>query len=167
MFDKVISKILNNEEKEFHEIHVQRDVIETITDMGQSSDPYEFMCLLEGNFKNNILTITGLIFLPTDTSSEGAIMHTGMLPVTMDHLGSVHSHPGPSNMPSETDLITFSKMGLFHMIICRPYEIENIMSYNRFGEFVPYKIVESTSQVSSVMDDLIDDEDLLRDDDFY
>ena len=164
MFDKILSKMLNFEQYGFDEIHVEIDVIDAIVEMGRSSDPYEFMCLFDGEIKNKILHITGLIFLPTETSNEGAIMQTGMLPPTMSNLGSVHSHPGPSALPSGTDLVTFSKMGLFHMIICRPYNVEDIMSYNRFGEVVTYKIVNEHIDDSKVLEDLLEYDDLLEDD---
>ena len=164
MFDKVLSKMFSSEQYGFDEVHVEEEVIDAIVEMGISSDPYEFMCLFDGEIKDNILHITGLIFLPTETSSEGALMQTGMLPPTMSNLGSVHSHPGPSAMPSGTDLVTFSKMGLFHMIICRPYNIEDIISYNRFGEVIKYKIVNEHTNDSKVLDDLLEYDDLLEDD---
>jgi proteasome lid subunit RPN8/RPN11 len=141
MFDKLLSKLFNTDRYDFNEVHVCNEVIDSIMEYAIESDPYEFMCLFEGKIKNKILKITGLIFLPSQTSEEGAVIQTGMLPVIMDRWGSVHSHPGPSALPSGADFLTFTKMGLFHMIICRPYTVDNIMAYNRYGEVTTYKII--------------------------
>ncbi|RBQ24239.1 putative metalloprotease [Candidatus Methanobinarius endosymbioticus] len=140
-FGKLFSKIFGTNKFKFDEVHIDQEVIESILYYAKSSDPNEFMAIFEGEVKNSILHITGLIFLPSETSNEGVIVNTGMLPVMRTQWGSVHSHPGPSAMPSDADLFSFSKNGLFHMIICQPYEVENILAYNRYGEFVEFKIV--------------------------
>ncbi|MGL4669508.1 MAG: Mov34/MPN/PAD-1 family protein [Methanobacteriaceae archaeon] len=139
--DKFITKILGNDKKEFSNFKVDAEVIDNIVGLAIESDPNEFMTMLDGEIKNNTLFITGLIFIPIESSDEGAVINTWMIPPSMSTLGSVHSHPGPSALPSNTDLATFSKMGLFHMIICRPYDINSIMAYNRFGEPVRFEII--------------------------
>ncbi|GAA5819600.1 MAG: Mov34/MPN/PAD-1 family protein [Methanobrevibacter sp. CfCl-M3] len=151
MFKKLLSKILPN--YDFNEVHVYDDVIDSILDYAINSDPNEFMALFDGEIKNKILIVTGLIFLPVESSYEGAIMNTGMLPVTTIYWGSVHSHPGDSAEPSDTDLISFAKRGIFHMIICRPYRAEDIKAYNKHGEHISYKIVKTP------MDELLNDWD--------
>jgi proteasome lid subunit RPN8/RPN11 len=140
-FNKFFSKIFGTNKWEYEEVHVDHEVIEAITYYAKNSDPNEFIAIFDGEIKNKILHIFGLVFLPSESSGEGAIINMGMLPPMTNNWGSVHSHPGPSALPSGTDLVTFSKTGLFHMIISRPYEEENILSYNRFGEFAKFKIV--------------------------
>lgn len=137
----LFSKIFGNNKYKFNEVHIDSEVIDSIIWYARSSDPDEFMAIFDGEVKNEILHITGLVFLPTQTSGEGAIVNTGMLPVMTTQWGSVHSHPGPSALPSDTDLFTFAKTGLFHMIICQPYNIDDILAYNRYGEFTDYKII--------------------------
>ena len=134
-------KLLGTNRFKFNEVHVDEEVIDSILWYAKSSDPNEFMAIFDGEVKNEILHITGLVFLPGEVSNEGAVIYTGMLPAMTTQWGSVHSHPGPSALPSGTDFATFAKMGLFHMIICRPYEVENILAYNRYGEFAEFKIV--------------------------
>jgi proteasome lid subunit RPN8/RPN11 len=142
MFEKFLAKIFNLSQYEFEEVHVYDDVIESILDYCKESDPNEFMALFDGEISNKVLIITGLLFLPIETSNEGVVLYSGMLPPTIKNWGSVHSHPGPSNLPSNADLISFAKAGLFHMIISQPYEIENIMTYNRYGDTISYKIIK-------------------------
>ncbi|MDR3291924.1 MAG: Mov34/MPN/PAD-1 family protein, partial [Methanobrevibacter sp.] len=127
----------------FDEVHVHDEVINSILDYSRNSDPNEFMSLFDGEINNKILTITGLIFLPVESSYDGAIMNTGMLPVTIKNWGSIHSHPGLSALPSNTDLETFAKIGIFHMIICQPYRIEDIKAYNKYGDSIGYKIIKT------------------------
>jgi proteasome lid subunit RPN8/RPN11 len=138
---KLFSKIFGTNKYHFEEVHVDQEVIDSIIYYAQSSDPNEFIALFDGSIKNKILHIDDLIFLPGETSGEGAIINTGMLPIMTNNWGSVHSHPGPSAYPSGTDFATFAKMGLFHMIICQPYDENCILAYNRYGEFARFKIV--------------------------
>ncbi|MDR2623682.1 MAG: Mov34/MPN/PAD-1 family protein [Methanobrevibacter sp.] len=143
MFEKFLSGIFNSSDYDFDEVHVHDEVIDSILHYARSADPNEFMALLDGRIDNKVLIITGLIFLPVESSYEGVIMNTGMLPVTMKNWGSVHSHPGPSALPSNTDLDSFAKRGVFHMIVCRPYGVDDIMAYNKYGENISYKIVKT------------------------
>jgi len=140
-FSKLLSKFLGTDKFQFNEVHIDSEVIDSILWYAKSSDPHEFMAIFDGKVENKILHITGLIFLPGETSDEGAVINTWMLPPTTTRWGSVHSHPGPSALPSGTDFHTFAKMGLFHMIIHRPYEVEDILAYNRYGEFAEFKII--------------------------
>lgn len=140
-FSDFFSKIFQNNKFEFEEVQIDEEVIDAIIYYAKSSDPNEFIALFDAEIKDKILHIFGLVFLPGESSGEGAIINTGMLPTMSHNWGSVHSHPGPSALPSNTDFFTFSKTGLFHMIISQPYEKENILAYNRLGEFSKYKII--------------------------
>ena len=137
----LLSKFLGTSKYMFQEVHIDSEVIESIIWYAKSSEPNEFFAMFDGKVENEILHISELVFLPSQSSGEGVIVNTGMLPVMSTQWGSVHSHPGPSALPSEADLFSFAKNGLFHMIICRPYEIGNILAYNRYGEFTSFTIV--------------------------
>ncbi len=140
-FGKLFSKIFSTDKYHFEEVHVDQEVIDSIIHYAKSSDPNEFIALFDAEKKGKVLHIENLIFLPGEVSNEGAIINTNVLPVMTKNWGSVHSHPGPSAMPSGTDLTTFAKTGLFHMIICRPYDVSSILAYNRYGEFADFKII--------------------------
>ncbi|MEN4007503.1 MAG: Mov34/MPN/PAD-1 family protein [Methanobacteriaceae archaeon] len=137
----ILGKILGTSKQEIKEVQIEREVIEEIMDIAKESYPNEFMALLEGKIEGHVLRITGLIFLPVETSDEGAVMQVFMQPLTTNSIGSVHSHPGYSAGPSDADLHFFSKKGIFHMIIAEPYDIDSIRAYDSFGELIHYKII--------------------------
>lgn len=139
--NNLLGKILGTSKLEFEEVHVDGEVIDEIINIAKESHPNEFIALLEGKVNDKILKITGLIFLPTDTSHESAVMQVFMEPLSTNSIGSVHSHPGPSANPSNADLHFFSKKGLFHMIIAEPYTRDSIRTYDSWGNTIGYKII--------------------------
>ncbi len=139
--DNFLSYILGNDKKLFSEVHVDQEVIDEITQIAIEKAPIEFVALLQGKVEDDVLHVDGLIFLPGETSEQGAVMQVLMLPPMSGAVGSVHSHPGYSAQPSNADLMFFTKNGLFHMIIAQPYNLDSIESYNTFGERMGFKVV--------------------------
>ena len=88
--------------------------------------------------------------------------------MTVNAVGSVHSHPGPSNQPSNADLSFFGKNGYFHMIICRPYSQATIQAYDAFGTPMTFTIKDFGNEVDIkklsdlAIEDEIFDEELLQ-----
>ncbi|MCC7553570.1 MAG: Mov34/MPN/PAD-1 family protein [Methanobacteriaceae archaeon] len=164
------SKIFSSDNKKFNEVKVDKEVIESFLYYANKSFPNEFLALLEGKIKDKTLYIIGLIFVPGETSDTGAVLQTGMLPSNIDSWGSIHSHPGPSAQPSGADLLTFSKNGVFHMIVCLPYSFETIKAYDKYGEPVDFNIgyYKQLFSEDELNDELFDDdldEDLFDDED--
>ncbi|AEG18965.1 Mov34/MPN/PAD-1 family protein [Methanobacterium paludis] len=139
--DKFFGTILGNRKKEVSEVQIDREVVEEIIQIAEKSYPLEFSAILQGKIEDNILKIEGLIFLPGAASEDGAVMEIFMMPMLSDDMGSVHSHPGYSAMPSTADLQFFAKRGLFHIIIAQPYDLNSIRAYDSFGEPMDYTIV--------------------------
>lgn len=139
-FEKLAGKFLGSN-KRFHEVHINHEVLEDIMNIARESHPHEFVALLEGKIKDEVLTIDGLVFLPAEASNEGAVMQIFMRPLLTTTVGSVHSHPTPNASPSPADLHFFAKNGLFHIIIGFPYEEYSIGAYNGFGEPADYQVV--------------------------
>ena len=137
--NNILGKIFGTSREEIEEIQIDRELIEEIMNIAKESYPNEFMALLEGKIEGPILRITGLIFLPVETSNEGAVMQVFMQPLTVNSVGSVHSHPGYSASPSDADLQFFSKKGLFHIIIAEPYTRDSIRTYDSWGNLVDFK----------------------------
>ena len=108
-----------------------------------------------------------MIFLPGETCETGAVVHTELLPMNSKYMGSVHSHPGPSAMPSDADLKTFSKNGFFHMIVCLPYSLETFRSYDRYGQHIDYTIGDYSHLNENNPDDFFDESDVVTDDDEF
>jgi proteasome lid subunit RPN8/RPN11 len=139
--DRLIGLFLGNQDKRFQEILMDREVVEEIIQIARESHPFEFAALLEGKVKEGVLKVDGLVFLPGETSNQGAVMKTFMMPLTTGTVGSVHSHPIPSGEPSTADLQFFAKNGLFHLIIAYPYTEDSILAYDTFGEIISYRLI--------------------------
>lgn len=157
------SKIFESKDKEFNEVKIDQNVIDSVIYYSKEAYPHEFLALFEGKVERKILYITGLIFIPGDTGDTGAVFRSDMLPPNSDYWGSVHSHPGPSAQPSGADLSTFSKHGVFHMIVCLPYSRETFKAYDKYGEPVDYTIGDYFDKVDNDYSDFFDEDDVLKD----
>ena len=162
-----ISKIFDNNDEEFREVRVDREVLESVIYYSKKAYPNEFLAFFDGEIIDKILYITGLIFVPGETGLTGAIVHTERIPMNTKYWGSVHSHPGPSARPSDADLMTFSKNGFFHMIVCLPYSFETFKSYDRHGKPMDYTIGDYGYLDESNPDDFFDESDVVTDDDEF
>ncbi len=162
-----ISKLFGNDDEDFREVRVDREVLDSVIYYSKKAYPNEFLAFFDGQIKDKILYITGLIFLPGETCETGAIIHTEMMPITTKYWGSVHSHPGPSASPSDADLNTFSKHGYFHMIVCLPYSLQTFKSYDRYGHHLDYSIGDYSYLVNDNSDDFFDESDVLTDNDEF
>lgn len=162
-FQNKLSKLLGND-KTFDEVQIDKRVIEEVVKIARQADPKEYVALLSGKIDKKILKITGLIFLPFKASGTSAVMEVFMMPITTDAVGSIHSHPGPSNRPSNADKIFFGKNGYFHLIICRPYTEATIASYDAFGNPIEYKVVDLGDEIELKQWDELDIDKELFDD---
>lgn len=117
---------------------VDSQVLDDLLGAAHSSHPREFGALLEGTIQGGTLRITGYI-LPRSLSSQGSVlMNLGLLPSTTQSVGSIHSHPGASALPSEGDIRFFGKRGLVHFIIARPYSRSAVKGYDRWGRQIEF-----------------------------
>ena len=162
-----ISKLFKNNDEEFNEVRVDREVLDSVIFYAKQAYPNEFSAFFDGKIIDKILYITSLIFVPGETCETGAVVHTEMIPMNTKYWGSVHSHPGPSAMPSEADLKTFSKNGYFHMIVCLPYSLETFKSYDRYGEHIDYTIGDYSYLVDDNSDEFFDENDVLTENDEF
>ena len=162
-----ISKIFGNNDEEFKEVRVDREVLESVIYYSKKAFPDEFLAFFDGEIKDKILYITSLIFVPGETCETGAVVHTEMIPINTKYWGSVHSHPGPSAMPSDADLNTFSKNGYFHMIVCLPYSFETFKAYDRYGNPQDYTVGDYGYLIENNDDDFFDENDVLTSDDDF
>ena len=162
-----ISKILGNDDEEFLEVRVDREVLESVIYYAKQAYPNEFLAFFDGQIKDKILYITSLIFVPGETCETGAVVHTERIPMNTKYFGSVHSHPGPSAMPSPADLKTFSRHGYFHMIVCLPYSMETFRSYDRYGQPLGYSVGDYSYLVDDNHGDFFDEHDVVTDEDEF
>lgn len=162
-----MSKLFGNDEGEFREVRVDREVLESVIYYSKQAYPNEFLAFFDGQIKDKILYITSLLFIPGETCETGAVVHTELIPMTTKYLGSVHSHPGPSAMPSDADLKTFSKYGYFHMIVCLPYSLETFKSYDRYGQPLDYTIGDYSYLADEDSGEFFDESDVVTDNDEF
>ncbi|MGV8141696.1 MAG: Mov34/MPN/PAD-1 family protein [Candidatus Woesearchaeota archaeon] len=141
---KLLKGLLENmfdlDKLRFNKVVIEKEVVENIILLSKQNHPKEFLAFLDGNIKNNRLTINGLLYQEYHASTESAapIFHFP----DKSFYGSVHSHPGYSNRPSSADRQFFSKIGIVNIIICRPYDLKSIRFYNHEGEEINVEIEE-------------------------
>jgi proteasome lid subunit RPN8/RPN11 len=136
----VIFKTKPNPQKQ---IIITRQVADGIITFAKARHPNEMVLVLQGKSSSEKITVEGLIIPPFASSGpfySGFPIHD--LPFDSSYVGSAHSHPGGSNKPSLEDLNRgfYSSVSI---IISHPYEDETIAAYNRKGEKLELKIVDS------------------------
>lgn len=141
LFKRLFSYLLGTDKKRYEEVYIDREVLDEILQISKESYPNEFAAMLEGKVEDGILHIDGLLFLPGDTSNQGAVLDVFMMPLINEGIGSVHSHPGPNCSPSGADLQFFSKNGLFHLIVAQPYEEFSICAYDSYGNPTNFSVI--------------------------
>lgn len=142
---------------------VDNGVIDSVIFYAKKSYPNEFLAMFDGHVKDKVLYITGLLFLPGERSHTGASFNDWLIPPTQRKWGSVHSHPGPSNQPSDADLMTFAKHGPFHIIVCEPYSLATMQAYDSYGNLATFDVgnFEDINQ-DLVLDDLAEIEQEMK-----
>jgi proteasome lid subunit RPN8/RPN11 len=113
-------------------IILTKEITDSIITYAKSWHPNEGILIVQGKKEKNVIRITGLIIPPF--SSHGPY-YSGFpvyeLPFDLSYIGTIHSHPSGSNRPSLEDLNHF--YGLVSLIICYPYDVENIGAFDRNG----------------------------------
>ena len=117
---------------------IDKAALRMINDSAIETFPNEFLAALKAEEG----VITELVVLPGTVQGDShGIMHTHMLPIDYSVIGTVHSHPGHSNRPSDADLQFFSHFGGVHIITCLPFDETSWKAYNSNGERVVLKVV--------------------------
>ena len=87
--------------------------------------------------------ISEIVMLPQMTyGKRHATFNIYMAPIDFSIVGTVHSHPSGYPIPSQDDLITFSKNGIIHIIIAYPYDDNSWKAYDYNGKEVKLEIIE-------------------------
>lgn len=113
-------------------IVLTKEITNSIITYAKSWHPNEGILILQGKKEKNVIRITGLIIPPFSTHGP---YYSGFpvyeLPFDLSYIGTIHSHPSGSNHPSLEDLNHF--FGLVSLIICYPYDVQNIGAFDRDG----------------------------------
>ncbi|MEM0202439.1 MAG: Mov34/MPN/PAD-1 family protein [Archaeoglobaceae archaeon] len=116
---------------------IKRELLMAILESAKETYPYEFIALLSGEKG----VISELIFLPSISGEESAIIRLEMLPLGVKVYGTVHSHPSPCCEPSEEDFFLFTKFGRVHIIVCYPFTMNDWKCYDSKGEEIEIEVV--------------------------
>ena len=138
-FKKFLERLFSLDKLEFSRIIIKKEVIENIGEFARANYPNEFIAFLEGEVKNKVLFVYGLIYQPFGKSTRSAFTSMNM-PALSHHVGSVHSHPAHNSAPSKADLASFNKRGAVHIIISHPYTPEDLQCYDFNGNPVYFEI---------------------------
>ncbi|MCS7118487.1 MAG: Mov34/MPN/PAD-1 family protein [Archaeoglobaceae archaeon] len=115
---------------------IRSELLRAILESAKETYPYEFIALLTGDKG----VIKELIFLPSISSKEIALIHLDMLPIGIRIYGTVHSHPSPCCEPSEEDFYFFTKFGKIHIIVCYPFTMKDWKCFDSRGEEIEIEI---------------------------
>lgn len=134
--------MFRRKEKVKRQVMITRKSADGIITWSKTHHPNEAILILQGRTTKEQIIVDGLVIPPFAESGpfySGFAVHD--LPYTIPHIGTAHSHPGGSNKPSLEDLNSFS--GFVSIIINHPYEDETIGAYDRDGNSLEIKIVDS------------------------
>lgn len=117
---------------------IEADVLDMVNEAAKDTYPNEFVAALRAEKG----VITEILLFPGSYANEhSAFMQLHMLPIDLSVVGTVHSHPGPSNRPSEADVHLFSNFGSTHIITCLPYDMRSWRAYNYKGDPVSLEVL--------------------------
>ena len=108
----------------------------SILESAREAYPNEIILLLRGKQKGERIEVTDLIIPPLATKGVGfSSFPIHMLPIDFSLIGTVHSHPSGTLIPSTHDLN--HAFGKVFMIIGYPFlTTENVAIYNHSGDFI-------------------------------
>jgi proteasome lid subunit RPN8/RPN11 len=135
-------------------IVITRQAADGIITYSKTHHPNEAILVLQGKKDKDEIVVNGLIIPPFSMSGpfysgfpvydlpfDLSYIGTAHLPFDLSYIGTAHSHPGGSNRPSLDDLNHF--YGMVSIIISHPYEDRTIGAYDRNGNSLEIRIVDS------------------------
>ena len=118
---------------------IKKEVIGAFIEAAKHTFPQEFIGMLGGKKEEKI--VDELIIVPAVFGDTFSTIQMHLVPFDPNYVGTAHSHPSHSNMPSRQDIKTFSKTGQIHLIACHPFDLNNLQAFNQKGENVKIKII--------------------------
>jgi proteasome lid subunit RPN8/RPN11 len=119
-------------------IGIDIDLIDAFNEAAKSAYPDEFLCMTreEDGVLSELVMLPGTVF-----GDSHSFLNQWMAPIDYNLAGTVHSHPGFSNMPSDQDKEFFGNMGGVHIITCQPYDRTSWRAYDSRGEPIELEII--------------------------
>ena len=124
-------------------VAIKREVLESCLMGGQESHPREFLGLLSGFRKGDLVKVEQLYLAPLSQSDErSASYNTFNVPVGLGVVGTFHSHPSGPALPSGADLRLFSRAGAANLIAAYPYRISDVNAFDSKGKRIEFEITD-------------------------
>jgi len=122
------------------EVTIPREILVMVHESARALHPKETIFLLRGRATGNSVNISELIIPPAATYGRGfSTFPLHMMPMDFSLVGTVHSHPSGSLLPSSEDLNR--SLGRVIIIVAFPYQGEkNVAAYNRDGKKLTLKL---------------------------
>lgn len=131
-------------EKKQRQVIITRMTANGIISYSRGLHPNEAILILRGKATCEQVTVDGLVIPPFASSGP---YYSGFsdffLPFDSSYVGTAHSHPSRSNKPSLEDL-NRGFYGTVSIIIAYPYEDDTMAAYDRAGNELEIKILNST-----------------------
>ena len=122
-------------------VEIRKSLLRSILESARAVYPRETILLLRGISRKRRIEITDIIIPPLATYGNGfSSFPTHMLPIDFSLVGTVHSHPSGSGIPSVQDLNR--SFGKIMIIVFYPFHVQNVTIYSRSGEKIPLRIIK-------------------------
>ncbi|MCX6801376.1 MAG: Mov34/MPN/PAD-1 family protein [Candidatus Diapherotrites archaeon] len=118
---------------------MKKSVLEDMLLSAKNSYPREFISLLGGDLQGK--KISEFVIPPAESGVNFSSVNLYAIPIDETIIGSIHSHPGNSALPSTADKKFFSRF-LMNAIVCLPFGEENVAFYDSTGKKIRVEIVE-------------------------
>jgi proteasome lid subunit RPN8/RPN11 len=124
-------------------VRIQRVVVDSILTYAKVFHPKEGILLLRGRNEKNTIIIDEVVIPPFAVYGTGfSTFPVHMLPADFSIVGTAHSHPSGTLIPSIGDLNNF--YGKVMIITGHPYHsAQQIAIFNKDGKIVKYKIIDN------------------------
>jgi len=118
---------------------IKEEVLESVMLASRKVYPNEFISMLGKNKQGEIFE---LVMLPAVYGRNFSSIRTDLIPFDKNIVGTIHSHPSKNNNPSQGDLNVFSRLGKIHLIICWPFNLEDIKAFNEQGKKIELEVIK-------------------------
>jgi len=124
-------------------VRIYKEVFDSLLAYARMNHPAEAIALLRGSIKKDVVIVKELVIPPGALHGQAfSAFQPSLLPLDMSVVGSAHSHPSSSLMPSHQDLISF--IGAIGIIVAYPYQgPSDITAYDSKGKPVEVEIIEA------------------------
>lgn len=109
---------------------IKKNLVEEICLAAKRYYPKEFLCFLGGNKKEKI--IEEIVLLPNTSGNDFASIFDHVIPLDETIIGSIHSHPDSSSIPSKADQKFFQRYEI-NAIIDGSYLLERVRFFDSKG----------------------------------